>query len=60
MKDYQRSWQAIEAREEREQHEPKRKEQNPDGKTRYTEDQRGQREAAGEAAGPEQVRPATV
>ncbi len=58
MKDYQAYWKAGKAREE--QHEPKRKEQNQNGKTRYTEDQRGQREAAGEAAGPEQVRPATV
>jgi hypothetical protein len=33
MTDYQASWPAIEAREEQEQHEPKRKEQDPDGKT---------------------------
>ena len=49
-----------EAREEQEQHEPKRKEQDPDGKTRYPEDQRGQRTAQSPAAGPEQVRPAAV
>lgn len=60
MTDYQPSWPAIEAREEQEQHEPKREEQNQNGKTRYPEDQRGQRTAQSQAAGPEQVRPAAV